>query len=69
MIVFTVKTRRLILLEYHPVGGEAHVEHYIVGPDYAVIPDQVEARIALQTQDIVLQSYWLMRLENCRINR
>lgn len=36
----------LYYVEYHPVGGDAHVPHLLKALDYAVTLDQVEARIA-----------------------
>lgn len=36
----------LYFVEYHPVGGDANVEHLLAALDYAVTLDQVEARIA-----------------------
>ncbi|PQL20219.1 ferredoxin [Veillonella denticariosi JCM 15641] len=40
------KQEGLYYVEYHPVGGDADVEHLLAALDYAVTLDQVEARIA-----------------------
>lgn len=40
------KQEGLYYVEYHPVGGDANVEHLLAALDYAVTLDQVEARIA-----------------------
>ena len=40
------KQEGLYFVEYHPIGGDANVEHILAALDYAVTLDQVEARIA-----------------------
>lgn len=40
------KQEGLYYVEYHPVGGDANIEHLLAALDYAVTLDQVEARIA-----------------------
>ena len=44
--IYRQKQEGLYYVEYHPVGGDANVEHLLSALDYAVTLDQVEARIA-----------------------
>ena len=44
--IYRQKQEGLYYVEYHPVGGDANVEHLLAALDYAVTLDQVEARIA-----------------------